>query len=74
MEVGENVAQYGSRIKEVVNAIRCLSGQLDDDTINIKFLRTFLLIYAIRVLAIQELRFVLGNNLSFQGKAIIERH
>ena len=49
MEVGENVAQYGARIKEVVSVIRCLSGQLDDDTINSKFLRIFLPIYAIRV-------------------------
>lgn len=67
IEVGENVAQYGARIKEVVSAIRCLSGQLDDDTINNKFLRTFHPIYAIRVSAIQELRCVPGNNLSLEG-------
>ena len=67
MEESENAAQYGTRIKEVVSVIRCLSGQLDEDTINSKFLRTFLPIYAIRVSTIQELRCVLGNNLSFEG-------
>ena len=67
MEEGENVAQCTSRIKEVVSAIRCLSGHLDDDTINRKFLRTFLPIYAIRVSAIQELRCVPRNNLTFEG-------
>ena len=67
MEEGENAAYYASRIKVVVSAIRCLSGQLDDDTVNSKFLRTLLPIYAIRVSAIQELRCVPGNNLSFEG-------
>ena len=52
MEEGENAAQYGARIKEVVGEIRCLSGQLDEDTINSMFLITLLPIYAIRVSAI----------------------
>ena len=52
MEEGENVAQYGSRMKEVVCAIRSLGGQLEEDTINRKYLRTLLPIYAIRVSAI----------------------
>jgi hypothetical protein len=67
MEVGENVAQYGARVKEVVSAIRCLSGQLDHDIVNSNFLRTSLPIYAIRVSSIQELRCVPGNNLSLEG-------
>ena len=56
MEEGENIAQYAYRIKEVVSAIRSANGVLDDETINSKVLRTLLPIYAIRVLAIQELR------------------
>lgn len=67
MEVGENAGQYGATVKEVVSSIRCLSGQLDDDIFNSKFLRTLLPIYAIRVSAIQELRCVPGNNLSLEG-------
>ena len=67
MEENENAVQYGARIKEVVSAIRCLGGQLDEDTVNSKYLRTLLPIYAIRVSAIQELRCVPGNNLSFEG-------
>ena len=51
----------------MVSAIRCLGSQLDDDTINSKFLRTLLPIYAIRVSAIQELRCIPGNNLSLEG-------
>ena len=49
MEEGENIAQYGSRIKEVVTAIRSANGVLYDETINRNFLRTLLPIYAIRV-------------------------
>ena len=56
MEEGENIAQYASRIKEVVSAIRSATGVLDDETIIRKVLRTLLLIYAIRVSVIQELR------------------
>ena len=36
MEEGENAAQYGSRMKEVVSAIRSLGGQLEEETINRK--------------------------------------
>ena len=67
MEEGENVAQYGARMKEVVSVIRSLSGQLEEETINSKYLRTLLPIYAIRVSAIQELRCVLGSKLTLEG-------
>ena len=67
MEDGENIAQYVSRIKEVVNAIRGAIGTIDDDTIQCKVLRTLLPVYAIRVYAIQELRCILSNNLSLEG-------
>ena len=67
MEEGENVAQYGARMKEVVSAIRSLGGQLEEETINSKYLITLLPIYSIRVSAIQELRCVQGSTLSFKG-------
>ena len=67
MEEGENIAQYASRIKEVVSAIRIYIGHLDDEAILRKVLRTLLLIYGIRVSAIQELRYIPGNKLSLEG-------
>ena len=47
MEEGGNIAQYVARIK-VVNAIRGAIGNIDDETILRNFLRTYLLVYAIR--------------------------
>ena len=67
MEEGENAIKYATRMKEVVSAIRSLCGQLDDDNVNRKYLRTLPPIYAIRVSAIQELRCVQGNTLTFEG-------
>ncbi|WP_233354917.1 retrotransposon gag domain-containing protein, partial [Vibrio cholerae] len=55
LEEAQNVAQYFSRIKDVVNAIRGATGKIDDDTILRKLLRTLLPIYAIRFSVIQEL-------------------
>ena len=43
MEEGENVAQYGARMKEVVSAIRSLGGQLQEETVSSKYLRTLFL-------------------------------
>ena len=42
MEEGENISQYVARIKQVVSAIKCAIGQIDDDTILRKVLRTLL--------------------------------
>ena len=67
IEEGENISQCASRIKEVVSAIRSANGTLDDESINIKVLRTLLPIYVIRVLAIQELRCIPGIKLSLEG-------
>ena len=67
MEEGENIAQYVARIKEVVSAIKGVTGQIDDDTMLSKVLRILLLFYAIRVSKIQELRCILGNNLTLEG-------
>ena len=49
MEEGENVAQYASKIKEVVSVIRSANGTLDDEIVNGKVLKSLLLIYVIRV-------------------------
>ena len=64
---GENAAQYGARMKEVVSSIRSLGGQLPKEIVSSKYLRTLLPIYAIRVSAIQELRCVPRNTLTFEG-------
>ena len=66
MEEGKNATQYGARMK-VVSAIRSLGGQLQEETVSSKYLRTLLPIYAIRVSAIQELRCVQGSTLTFEG-------
>ena len=67
MEEGETVAQYVARIKEVVSAIKGVDGAIDDDTILSKVFRTWLLVYAIRVSTIQELRCIPENDLSLEG-------
>ena len=67
MEEGENSSQYGARMKEVVSLIRSLRGQLQEEIVSSKYLRTLLPIYAIRVSTIQELRCVPGNTLTFEG-------
>ena len=51
----------------MVSSIRSLGGQLSEEIVCSKYLRTLLPIYAIRVLAIQELRFIPKNILSFEG-------
>ena len=66
MEEGETIAQYVARIKEVFSAIRGATGQIDDDIVLSKVLRKLLPIYAIRVSAIQELRCILGNDLTLE--------
>ena len=53
-------------MKEVVSAIRSLEGQLFEEIVCSKYLRTLLPIYAIRVSAIQELRCVPRNTLTFE--------
>lgn len=67
MEKGENIVQYVARIKEVVNTIRGSTGHIEDNTVLRKVLRTLQPIYAIRVFEIQELRCILGNNLTLEG-------
>ena len=64
MEEGENIAQYVSRIKESINAIRGANGKKYDDIVLSKLVRTLLPVYAIIFSIIQELRCILGNDLS----------
>ena len=64
---GEKIAQYASRIKEVISAIRSFVGHLDDEIVLRKVLRTLLPIYAIRVSTIQEMRCIPRNKLTLEG-------
>ena len=56
MRENENIAKYVERIKASVSAIRALGGEIKEETIMRKFLKTLLPIYAIRVSTIQERR------------------
>ena len=56
MREDENVAKYVERIKASVNAIRASRGEIKEEIVVSKILRTFLPIYAIRVSTIQEVR------------------
>ena len=67
MEEGEAIAQYVGRIKEVVSAIKGATSQIDDDIVLSKVLRTLLLVYAIRLSTIQELRCIPRNGLTLEG-------
>ena len=50
----ENIFQYCTRLKDVVNRIRGSTRTIDDETVVRKVLRTLLPKYAIRVFSIQE--------------------
>ena len=50
----KNVAKYVERIKAGVSAIRASRGEIKEETIISKILRTFLPIYVVRVSTIQE--------------------
>lgn len=56
MKEGENIVQYTNRLKEVVHAIRAFGGNIDDETVIKKILRTLLPVYAIRISVIHETR------------------
>lgn len=56
MAEGENIQQYGQMIKEIVGEIKSVDGKVEDVIVVIKVLRTLLLVYAIRVVAIQEIK------------------
>ncbi|GLJ10682.1 hypothetical protein SUGI_0132960 [Cryptomeria japonica] len=52
----ETIQQYGIRIKTIVGHIKSAGGKMEDSTVISKVLRSLLLVYAIRVVSIQELR------------------
>ena len=56
--------KYYTRVKEVVNAIHGANGEIKDETMISKVLRTLLPINSIRVFAIQEPRCILDGNLT----------
>ena len=56
MREDENIAKYVERIKASVSAIKAFGGDIKDETVVSKVLRTLLPIYAIRVSSIQEMR------------------
>jgi hypothetical protein len=56
MREDENIAKYVERVKAVVSAIKASGGDITEETVIRKVLRTLLPIYAIRVSAIQERR------------------
>ena len=53
MREDETIAKYVERVKASVSAIRASGGEIKEETIVSKILRTFLSIYAIRVSSIQ---------------------
>ena len=63
----ENISQYCTRVKDVVNAIRGATRIIDDETMVSKVLRTLLPKYAIRVSAIQELTCIPSNVITLEG-------
>ena len=54
MSKDENVSKYVERIKASVNASRASGGEIKEETVVSKILRTLFFIYAVRVSAIQE--------------------
>jgi hypothetical protein len=56
MRVDENIAKYVERFKASVSEIKASGGDIKEETIVSKALRTLLCIYAIRVSSIQEMK------------------
>ena len=56
MREDEKIAKYVERIRASVSAIRASRGEIKEETVISKVLRTLLPIYAIRVYVIQERR------------------
>ena len=67
MREDENITQHSEIIKANVSAIRALGGKIDDVIVVNKVLRTLLPIYAIRVLAIQEMRCDSKNDITLDA-------
>ena len=67
----ENISKYVERVKASVSAIKASSGDIIEEIVIIKVLRTLLPIYAIRVSAIQERRCKANHKINLE--AIVKR-
>ena len=67
MREDENVAKYVERIKASVSAIRTSGGEIKEETIVSKILRTLIPIYAIIVYSIQEVRCDSSNKIGLDA-------
>ena len=67
MREDEHIEKYVERIKASVSAIRESRGNIEDTTVASKVLRILLSIYAIRVLAIQEMRCDPNNKINLDA-------
>ena len=65
MREDENIAKYVERIKSSVSVIKASGGDIQEVTVVRTVLRNILHIYAIRVSAIQEMRFDPNNKLTW---------
>lgn len=69
-KIKEVASQYDNKIKEVVSAIKSTRGVISSEEVVSKVLRTLLLIYAIRVSIIHELKAMPSNVLSLDALII----
>ena len=67
MREDENISNYSERIKKSVSTTIVVGWTIDDVIVVNKVLRTLLPIYAIRVLAIQEMRSNLDNEITLEA-------
>ena len=71
MREDENIAKYVKKIKASASAIKASEGKIEDETVISKVIIILLLIYAIRVFAIQERRCKENHNINLD--AIVRR-
>ena len=67
MREDENIAKCVNKIKASFSAIKASGGKIDDVTVVRKVLKTLLPIYAITVLAIQEMRCDTNNKINLDA-------
>ena len=67
MREDENVSKYVERIKASVNTIRASRGEIKEEIVVSKVLKTLLPIYAIRVSTIQEVRCDSNNKIGLDA-------
>ena len=71
MRQDENIAKYVERVKACVSAIKSFGGDIKEETVISKVLRTLLPIYAIKVSTIQERRCEANHKINLE--AIVRR-